>query len=63
MLKKHDGDVPSNIREFYVLMWDSKNGRFRRIICGTNGRSFVQAKWWIITCMLRHLLSLRSSDI
>ena len=56
MLKRHDGDVPSNIREFHILMWDYKNGRFRRIICGTNGRFMVPAMWWIITRMLRHRL-------
>ena len=55
--QEHDGDVPSNIREFHILMWDNKNGRFRRIISGTNGRFIVLATCWIITCMLRHGLS------
>ena len=37
VLKRHDGDVPFSIREFHILMWDYKNGRFRRIICGKAG--------------------------
>ena len=60
---EHDGDVPSNTRVFHILMWGYKNGRFRRIICRTNGRFIVPAAWWTITRMLRHGLSLDSSDI
>ena len=60
MLKKHDGDVRSHIKEFHVLMWDYKNGRFRRIIGGSYGSFSVPAMWWVITCMLRPLLSLVS---
>ena len=63
VLKKHDGDAPSNTREFHILMWDYKNGRYKRIISGTNGRFIVPAMWWILTCMLRPRLSLDSSDI
>ena len=65
VLKKHDGDVPSNTREFHnILMWDYKNARCRWIISGTNGRFMVPAiMWWILTCMLRPRLSLDSSDI
>ena len=39
VLKKHDEDVPSNIREFHILMWEYKNGRFRR----KSGRFIVPA--------------------
>ena len=56
--KQDDGDAPSNVREFHMLMRDYKNGRFRRRICGANGRFIVPAMWWILTCMLRHRLSL-----
>ena len=54
--------APRN-RDFHILMWDDMNGRFRRIVCGTKGRFVVPATWWILTCMLRHGLSLDSSDI
>ena len=47
--QEHDGDVLSNIREFHILMWENKNGRFRRIICGINGRFIVPATCWITT--------------
>ena len=38
-------------------------GDLRWIFCGTNGRFIEPATWWIIACMLRHRLSLDSSDI
>ena len=54
VLKKHGGDVPYHIREFHILMWDYKNGRYRRKILGANGRFIVvPAMWLIFTCTLR----------
>ena len=27
VLKEHDGDVQSHVREFHILMWEYMNGR------------------------------------
>ena len=44
--QKHDGDVPSKIREFHSLVFYYKNRIFRQIVCGINERFVVLATCW-----------------